>query len=125
LFVSSKQLEKELLEQQLKVNCLQELSAYLLLKSDGEDYIEADEKVHVIGKKLKQLIEQVSHDLKTVQGSLVSQFKYLFRSLFLFMNNSSSFNSVFFKYFSVILPPEAKSSLDVRKTSSTTRLVGY
>lgn len=125
MFVSSKQLEKELLEQQLKVNCLQELSAYLLLKSDGEDYIEADEKVHVIGKKLKQLIEQVSHDLKTVQGSLVSQFKYLFRSLFLFMNNSSSFNSVFFKYFSVILPPEAKSSLDVRKTSSTTRLVGY
>ncbi|POI29109.1 hypothetical protein CIB84_007142, partial [Bambusicola thoracicus] len=65
------QLEKELLEQQLKVNCLQELSAYLLLKSDGEDYIEADEKVHVIGKKLKQLTEQVSHDLKTVQGSLL------------------------------------------------------
>uniref|UniRef100_A0A803Y061 Spectrin repeat containing nuclear envelope protein 2 n=1 Tax=Meleagris gallopavo TaxID=9103 RepID=A0A803Y061_MELGA len=65
------QLEKELLEQQLKVNCLQELSAYLLLKSDGEDYIEADEKVHVIGKKLKQLIEQVSHDLKSLQGSLV------------------------------------------------------
>uniref|UniRef100_A0A669QTS1 Spectrin repeat containing nuclear envelope protein 2 n=1 Tax=Phasianus colchicus TaxID=9054 RepID=A0A669QTS1_PHACC len=67
------QLEKELLEQQLKVNCLQELSAYLLLKSDGEDYIEADEKVHVIGKKLRQLIEQVSHDLKTVQGSLDSR----------------------------------------------------
>uniref|UniRef100_A0A8C6ZRD9 KASH domain-containing protein n=1 Tax=Nothoprocta perdicaria TaxID=30464 RepID=A0A8C6ZRD9_NOTPE len=67
------QLEKELLEQQLKVNSLQELSTYLLLKSDGEDYIEADEKVHVIGKKLKQLIEQVSHDLKTIQGNLVSQ----------------------------------------------------
>ncbi|XP_064368021.1 nesprin-2 isoform X2 [Dromaius novaehollandiae] len=64
------QLEKELLEQQLKVNSLQELSTYLLLKSDGEDYIEADEKVHVIGKKLKQLIEQVSHDLKTIQGNL-------------------------------------------------------
>ncbi|XP_021259548.1 nesprin-2 isoform X4 [Numida meleagris] len=64
------QLEKELLEQQLEVNLLQELSAYLLLKSNGEDYIEADEKVHVIGRKLKQLIEQVSHDLKTVQGNL-------------------------------------------------------
>ncbi|XP_042654923.1 nesprin-2 isoform X2 [Tyto alba] len=63
------QLEKELLEQQLKVNSLQELTAYLLLKSDG-DYFEADEKVHVIGKKLKQLIEQVSHDLKTIQGNL-------------------------------------------------------
>ncbi|XP_075359887.1 nesprin-2 isoform X2 [Mycteria americana] len=63
------QLEKELLEQQLKVNSLQELTAYLLLKSDG-DYIEADEKVHVIGRKLKQLIEQVSRDLKTIQGNL-------------------------------------------------------
>ncbi|XP_059675230.1 nesprin-2 [Gavia stellata] len=63
------QLEKELLEQQLKVNSLQELTAYLLLKSDG-DYTEADEKVHVIGRKLKQLIEQVSHDLKTIQGNL-------------------------------------------------------
>lgn len=73
LFVCSKQLEKELLEQQPKVNSLQELCSYLLLKSDGEDYIEAEEKVHVIGTKLKQLIEQVSHDLKTIQGNLVSQ----------------------------------------------------
>lgn len=63
------QLEKELLEQQLNVNSLQELTAYLLLKSDG-DYIEEEEKVHVIGTKLKQLIEQVSHDLKTMQGNL-------------------------------------------------------
>ncbi|OXB54356.1 hypothetical protein ASZ78_006237 [Callipepla squamata] len=66
------QLEKELLEQQPKVNCLQELSAYLLLKSDGEDYIEADEKVHVIGRKWKQLTEQVSHDLKAIQGILIT-----------------------------------------------------
>ncbi|XP_066045092.1 nesprin-2 isoform X1 [Chamaea fasciata] len=63
------QLEKELLEQQLSVNSLQELTAYLLLKSDG-DYIEEEEKVHVIGTKLKQLIDQVSHDLKTIQGNL-------------------------------------------------------
>uniref|UniRef100_A0A8C3IBJ7 Spectrin repeat containing nuclear envelope protein 2 n=1 Tax=Chrysemys picta bellii TaxID=8478 RepID=A0A8C3IBJ7_CHRPI len=67
------QLEKELLEQQLQVNTLQEISTYLLVKSDGEDYIEADEKIHVIGKKLKQLLEQVSHDLKTSQGNVVSQ----------------------------------------------------
>lgn len=69
--VYSQQLEKELLEQQLNVNSLQELTAYLLLKSDG-DYIEEEEKVHVIGTKLKQLIDQVSHDLKTIQGNLVS-----------------------------------------------------
>ncbi|XP_009693818.1 PREDICTED: nesprin-2-like, partial [Cariama cristata] len=63
------QLEKELLEQQLKVNALQELTANLLLKSDS-DYIEADEKVHVIGRKLKRLVEQVSHSLETIQGNL-------------------------------------------------------
>uniref|UniRef100_A0A8C3T368 Spectrin repeat containing nuclear envelope protein 2 n=1 Tax=Chelydra serpentina TaxID=8475 RepID=A0A8C3T368_CHESE len=68
------QLEKELLEQQLQVNALQEISTYLLVKSDGEDYIEANEKIHVIGKKLKQLLEQVSHDLKTSQGNDISAF---------------------------------------------------
>ncbi|XP_014807094.1 PREDICTED: nesprin-2 isoform X2 [Calidris pugnax] len=64
-----KQLEKELLKQQPKVNSLQELTGYLLLKSDG-DYIEAGEKVHGIGCKLKQLNKQVSHELKTIQGNL-------------------------------------------------------
>ncbi|XP_053143373.1 nesprin-2 isoform X2 [Hemicordylus capensis] len=63
------QLEKELLEQQLQVNTLQEISAYLLVRSDGGDYMEADEKVHVIGEKLKQLLERVSHDLKVSRGN--------------------------------------------------------
>ncbi|XP_063145116.1 nesprin-2 [Candoia aspera] len=63
------QLEKELLEWQLQVNTLQEIASYLLVKPDGEEYIEADEKVHVIGKKLKQLLEGVSCDLKVSQGS--------------------------------------------------------
>nr|XP_060611126.1 nesprin-2 [Anolis sagrei ordinatus] len=62
------QLEKELLERQLQVNTLQEISTHLLDKSGG-DYAEADEKVHVIGKKLKQLLEGVSQDLKVSQGS--------------------------------------------------------
>ncbi|XP_075282973.1 nesprin-2 isoform X3 [Opisthocomus hoazin] len=63
------QLEKELLEKQSKVNSLQELTVYLLLKSHG-DYIEADEKVYVIGWKLKRLTEQVSQDIKTIQRNL-------------------------------------------------------
>ncbi|KAJ6658015.1 hypothetical protein lerEdw1_001674 [Lerista edwardsae] len=63
------QLEKELLEKQLQVNTLQEISAHLLVRSPGGDYVEADEKVHVIGKKLKQLLEGVSRDLKVLQGS--------------------------------------------------------
>ncbi|XP_065491707.1 nesprin-2 isoform X2 [Caloenas nicobarica] len=62
------QLEKELLEQQLKVNSLQELTSYLLLKSDS-DYTTED----IIGRKLKQLIEQVSRDLKKIQGNLGSR----------------------------------------------------
>ncbi|KAM6273721.1 nesprin-2-like [Porphyrio hochstetteri] len=63
------QLEKELLFQQLKVYSLEELTAYLLIQSDGE-YIEANEMVHVIGRKLRELIEQVSQDLKAIQENL-------------------------------------------------------
>uniref|UniRef100_A0ABM5FBV7 Nesprin-2 isoform X3 n=1 Tax=Pogona vitticeps TaxID=103695 RepID=A0ABM5FBV7_9SAUR len=63
------QLEKELLERQLQVNTLQEISTYLLAKSDGGEYVEAKEKVHVIGKKLKQLLEGVSRDLKVSRRS--------------------------------------------------------
>ncbi|KAM6202620.1 nesprin-2 [Rhynchocyon petersi] len=60
-------LEKELLEHQLQVNSLQEISASLLTKGCGEDYNEAEEKVHVIEKKLQQLLEQVSDDLMSLQ----------------------------------------------------------
>lgn len=59
------------MERQLQVNTLQEIAAYLLVKLDGEEYIEANEKVHVIGKKLKQLLEGVSCDLKASQGRQV------------------------------------------------------
>ncbi|XP_036102210.1 nesprin-2 isoform X2 [Molossus molossus] len=62
-----RQLEKELVERQPQVDSLQEISDSLLVKGHGEDYIEAEEKVHVIEKKLKQLLEQVSHDLMSLQ----------------------------------------------------------
>ncbi|XP_059135375.1 nesprin-2 isoform X3 [Peromyscus eremicus] len=64
------QLEKELEEHQPQVSSLQEISSSLLVKGRGEDYIEAEEKVHVIEKKLKQLREQVAQDLASLQGSL-------------------------------------------------------
>ncbi|XP_076978529.1 nesprin-2 isoform X1 [Tamandua tetradactyla] len=63
------QLEKELVEHQPQVKCLQEISDSLLIKEQGEHYIEAEEKVHVIEKKLTQLLEQVSQDLKSLQRS--------------------------------------------------------
>ncbi|XP_058423073.1 nesprin-2 isoform X4 [Diceros bicornis minor] len=62
------QLEKELVERQPQVNSLQEISNSLLIKGHG-DYIEAEEKVHVIEKKLKQLLEQVSQDLMSLRRS--------------------------------------------------------
>ncbi|XP_059549889.1 nesprin-2 isoform X2 [Myotis daubentonii] len=65
------QLEKELMERQPQVNSLQEISDSLLVKGHGEDYIEAEEKVHVIEKKLRRLLEQVSHDLMSLQGSQI------------------------------------------------------
>ncbi|XP_028645647.1 nesprin-2-like isoform X2 [Grammomys surdaster] len=64
------QLEKELIDRQPQVNSLQEISSSLLVKGHGEDYIEAEEKVHVIEKKLQQLREQVAQDLMSLQGSL-------------------------------------------------------
>ncbi|XP_063118254.1 nesprin-2 isoform X7 [Rattus norvegicus] len=63
-------LEKELIDRQPQVSSLQEISSSLLVKGHGEDYIEAEEKVHVIEKKLKQLREQVAQDLMSLQGSL-------------------------------------------------------
>ncbi|XP_069888116.1 nesprin-2 isoform X2 [Dipodomys merriami] len=63
------QLEKELVERQPQVNSLQEIASSLLIKRQGEDYIEVEEKVHVIEKKLKQLREQVAQDLMSLQGS--------------------------------------------------------
>ncbi|XP_036061455.1 nesprin-2 isoform X2 [Onychomys torridus] len=64
------QLEKELEDRQPQVSSLQEISSSLLVKGHGEDYIEAEEKVHVIEKKLEQLREQVAQDLVSLQGSL-------------------------------------------------------
>uniref|UniRef100_A0A8C4STG8 KASH domain-containing protein n=1 Tax=Erpetoichthys calabaricus TaxID=27687 RepID=A0A8C4STG8_ERPCA len=65
-----KQLESELLEKQLHVNSLQDISSHLLEKANEEDYTEAKEKVHVIATKLKLLLREVSQDLETVQEKL-------------------------------------------------------
>ncbi|XP_023558729.1 nesprin-2 isoform X2 [Octodon degus] len=63
------QLEKELIERQPQVNSLHELSTSLLLEGNGEEYVEAEEKVHVIKQKLQQLREQVARDLLSLQRS--------------------------------------------------------
>ncbi|KAG7466266.1 hypothetical protein MATL_G00163020 [Megalops atlanticus] len=65
-------LEEELLERQRQVSSLQEISSQLLLEAVSEDSTEAKEKVHVISNKLRLLLRQVAHDLRTVQGRLDS-----------------------------------------------------
>lgn len=63
------QLQKELVERQPQVNSLQEIANSLLVKGSGEDYNEAEEKVHLIETKFQQLLEQISQDIKSLEGS--------------------------------------------------------
>ncbi|XP_041951730.1 nesprin-2-like isoform X2 [Alosa sapidissima] len=67
-----KGLEEELRERQRQVGSLQELTAQLLPEASAEDSIEAREKLHVIGNKLRLLLRQVGQDLCTVQKRLDS-----------------------------------------------------
>lgn len=40
------------------------MSLQLLVNSQGSDYLEAKEKVHVIGNRLKLLLKEVTRDLR-------------------------------------------------------------
>uniref|UniRef100_A0A674E243 Spectrin repeat containing, nuclear envelope 2b n=1 Tax=Salmo trutta TaxID=8032 RepID=A0A674E243_SALTR len=66
-------LEEELRGRQQQVSSLQEISSQLLLEATAEDSVEAKEKVHVIGNKLRLLLRQVANDLHILQGRLVRQ----------------------------------------------------
>ncbi|XP_032356678.1 nesprin-1 isoform X1 [Etheostoma spectabile] len=58
------QIRQELLDSQLKVALLQDMSLQLLVNSQGSDCLEAKEKVHVIGNRLKLLLKEVTRDLR-------------------------------------------------------------
>lgn len=58
------QIRQELLDSQLKVASLQDMSLQLLVNSQGSDCLEAKEKVHVIGNRLKLLLKEVTRDLR-------------------------------------------------------------
>uniref|UniRef100_A0A4W3HWU3 Spectrin repeat containing, nuclear envelope 2b n=1 Tax=Callorhinchus milii TaxID=7868 RepID=A0A4W3HWU3_CALMI len=64
-------LERELLERQVQVKALQDMASQLLVTADGEDCIEAKEKVHVISNKLKLLLREVAEDLHSINLQLV------------------------------------------------------
>ncbi|XP_069805263.1 nesprin-2 isoform X2 [Dendropsophus ebraccatus] len=63
-------LEEQLLERQSEVDSLQDVSSNLLSSTAGAGYIEAEERMHVIGTKLRQLLLDVSQDLAAVQKAL-------------------------------------------------------
>ncbi|KAG8444139.1 hypothetical protein GDO86_009355 [Hymenochirus boettgeri] len=64
------QIRRELLESQLKVACLQDMSCQLLVNAEGKDCIEAKEKVHVIGNRLKVLLKEVTRHIRDIEKIL-------------------------------------------------------
>uniref|UniRef100_A0A8D1VMQ0 Nesprin-1/2 domain-containing protein n=1 Tax=Sus scrofa TaxID=9823 RepID=A0A8D1VMQ0_PIG len=64
------QMKRELLESQLKVASLQDMSCQLLVNAEGTDCLEAKEKVHVIGNRLKLLLKEVSRHIKELEKLL-------------------------------------------------------
>ncbi|KAL7876916.1 hypothetical protein SRHO_G00035590 [Serrasalmus rhombeus] len=65
-----KALQVELHGREQEVLSLQELSTHILQLDQGEDSLEAKEKVHVISNKLRLLLRQVAHDLSLLQARL-------------------------------------------------------
>lgn len=65
-----KDLQQELRGREQEVLSLQEISAHILQLDQGEDSLEAKEKVHVISNKLRLLLRQVAHDLSMLQDRL-------------------------------------------------------
>ncbi|XP_075048914.1 nesprin-2 [Mixophyes fleayi] len=64
------QLKGELSERQIEGKSLQDLCSYLLGSTAEVGYIEVEERTHVIGTKMSQILEDVSQDLNTVQKAL-------------------------------------------------------
>lgn len=64
------QIKQELLKSQLRVASLQNMSRQLLVNAEGSDCLEAKEKVHVIGNRLKLLLKEVSRHIKDLEKLL-------------------------------------------------------
>lgn len=64
------QIRRELLDSQLKVALLQDMSLQLLVHSEGSECLEAKEKVHVIGNRLKMLLKEVTRDIRDLDKTL-------------------------------------------------------
>lgn len=58
------------METEQKVDGLQELSIQLLVQAHGSECLEAQERVHVIGNRLRLLLKAVSTDLELLEKQL-------------------------------------------------------
>lgn len=58
------------METEQKVDGLQELSIQLLVQARGSECLEAQERVHVIGNRLRLLLKAVSTDLELLEKQL-------------------------------------------------------
>uniref|UniRef100_A0A8C1U557 Spectrin repeat containing, nuclear envelope 1a n=1 Tax=Cyprinus carpio TaxID=7962 RepID=A0A8C1U557_CYPCA len=65
-----KQIQRELLETEQKVDSLQELSGQLLVQTHGGECLEAQERVHVIGNRLRLLLKAVATDMELLEKEL-------------------------------------------------------
>uniref|UniRef100_A0A673H570 Nesprin-1-like n=1 Tax=Sinocyclocheilus rhinocerous TaxID=307959 RepID=A0A673H570_9TELE len=65
-----KQIQRELWETEQKVDSLQELSGQLLVQAHGSECLEAQERVHVIGNRLRLLLKAVATDLELLEKEL-------------------------------------------------------
>lgn len=54
----------------MKVASLQDMSCQLLVHAEGKDCLEAKEKVHVIGNRLKLLLKEVTRHIKDLEKIL-------------------------------------------------------
>lgn len=72
MFAFEQAVQCELLGREEEVHSLQRISSHILHVEQGEESMEAKEKVHVINNKLRLLLRQISQDLNTLKTRLVS-----------------------------------------------------
>lgn len=68
--VCLQQILLELKDSEQRVNVLQELSVQLLVQAQGSECLEAQERVHVIGNRLRLLLKAVASDLQMLKKEL-------------------------------------------------------
>ncbi|XP_022518842.2 nesprin-1 isoform X9 [Astyanax mexicanus] len=66
------QIQQELVDSEQRVSVLQDLSVHLLVQAQGSECLEAQERVHVIGNRLRLLLKAVASDLQLLERELRS-----------------------------------------------------